>query len=93
MCRFSLPLLFDLTSTFLYLSSQVTKVESASRSMHVILATSDYNFVSWLSQSEHDSGDEAEGGGRRAVRLLVFGPGPAAGKSLSHACPHPLWLF
>ena len=72
---------------------QVTKAESASRSMHVILATSDYNFVSWLSQSEHDAGDEAEGGGRRAVRLLVFGPGPAAGKSLSHACPHPLWLF
>ena len=90
MCRFSLPSLFDLTSTFLYLSSQVTKVESASRSMHVILATSDYNFVSWLSQSEHDSGDEAEGGGRGAVRLLAFGPGPAAGKSLSHACPHPL---
>ena len=63
MCRFSLPLLFDLTSTFLYLSSQVTKAESTKQSVHVILATSDYSFVSWLSQSEYAACEEGGGEG------------------------------
>ena len=40
----------------LHPGSQVTKVEPLKRSMHVILATSDYSFVSWLSQSKHAAG-------------------------------------
>ena len=83
MCRFSLPLLFDLTSTFLYLSSQVTKAESPKQSVHVILATSDYNFVSWLSQSEYAACEEGGGEGQSASSSSGLGQPPES------LCPMP----